>query len=50
MVVIPLNLWYAIRPFLHIMCMANISSGIVSFCQINTFGFEKFPRIDYCLP
>jgi hypothetical protein len=31
MVVMPLNLWYAIRPFLHIVGMAKISSGTISF-------------------
>jgi hypothetical protein len=28
-VVMPLNLWYAIKPFLHIVHMAKISSGTI---------------------
>jgi hypothetical protein len=30
----PLNLWYVIRPFLHLLHMGKISSGVVSLWQI----------------
>ncbi len=29
-VVVPLNLWYAMRPFLHLVHMAMILGGVVS--------------------
>jgi hypothetical protein len=30
----PLNLWYVIRPFLHLVHMGKISNGVVSLWQI----------------
>jgi len=34
MVIMPLDLWYAIRPFLHLVRMAKNSGGIISLWQI----------------